>query len=236
MFFGRAASSPRKYDPERHYRQRKKLTWAEDIRSSPLYQLLLRMEAASERASKLRHQGWKSHVWPMAFRQQLRRLFANYDVRSNHGEAAVVHLYMLTAPTPMIPVCVWILSRLHHTPSLDELMLLRRSLSPQRRRHLAKALRRLKAWAALRQLAAENPNDEQIQRLATSPPSQRTFAERLKNFTSSVDQSRADEVHTPSKMDFWAADRRWQPSPPKSVEFIRRILRHIHQLVHWKAN
>jgi hypothetical protein len=136
----------------------------------------------------------------------------------------------------MIPVCVWIISRLNVVPNLVELMSLRRSLSPQRRRHLAKALRRLHAWAALRQLAAENPNDDRIQRIATAPPSPRTFAERLKNFTSAVDKSHAVEVHTPSQMDFWSADHRWQRSPPKSIEFIRRILRHIHQLVHWHAN
>jgi len=235
MLFRRGAASPRNFDPERVYR-RHNAAWSGDIRSNALYQLLLRMEAASEQAAKLQRHGWRNHAWPMSFRHELRRLFAEYDVRSNYGEVAIVHYYMLACPPAMIPVCVWIISRLGVAPNLSEIMSLRRSLSPQRRRHLAKALRRLKAWAALRQLAAENPNDHRIQRLATSPPSPRTFAERLKNFAETVDQSHAGDVHTPSQMEYWAVDRWWQRSPPKSIEFIRRILRHIHRLVHLNAN
>jgi hypothetical protein len=230
MLFRRRATSPRHYNLEREY------ALSGNTRSSSTYELLLRMEAASEEAARLYQHGWKHHAWPMIFRRRLRRLFAEQDFRWNHFEVATVHCYMLTCPPAMIPVCVWIISRLGVAPNLVELMSLRRSLSPQRRRHLAKALRRLKAWAALRQLAAENPNDDQIQRIATAPPSLRTFAERLKNFTSAVDKSHAEEVHTPSQMDFWAVDRGWQRSPPKSVELIRRILRHIQQLVHWHPN
>jgi len=148
----------------------------------------------------------------------------------------IVRAYMLDCPPAMLPICVWMIGRFRRGIPIHELASLRHSLSPSVRRHLAKTLRRLEAWSLLRVVAAENPNDDRIQWFATGRATHRPFSERLETFTAKLDDSHAGEVHTPSQMKFWASDRRWQRSPPKSVEYIRRILRHIQQLVHWNAN
>ena len=50
------------------------------------------------------------------------------------------------------------------------------------------------------------------------------FAERLDKFTRNVDDSHAGEVVTPSRMPFWALERSWDYTAPKSVVLIRRML------------
>jgi hypothetical protein len=63
--------------------------------------------------------------------------------------------------------------------------------------------------------------------------SRRSFTERLDNFTRNVDDSHADEVFTPSRMPFWALERSWEYTAPKSVVLIRRMLRRIRHWVRW---
>ena len=117
----------------------------------------------------------------------------------------------------MLPVCAWVFSRLSNRSNVFELKSLQRRMVPSTRRHLAKALRRLQAWPLLIELAAENPSDARIQWFAHAGLSQLSFAKRLERFAANVDDSQAGEVRTPSQMPFWAADRRWYRSPPKSA-------------------
>jgi hypothetical protein len=223
------------YSPIRPIRLRTPF-WAGDITKTYLFKFLKRMEATSLQAAALQKHDLKHRPWPLAFRRELREIFARYDSRANVGEMEIVRLYLLTCPPSMIPICVWMIGRFGGPMPLRELKSLRHSLSPQLRRHLAKALRRLSAWPLLREMAIENPNDDRIQWFATAPSTHRPFAERLNNFKSIIDHSHADEVRTPSQMPFWARDHRWYRTPPKSLEMMRRILRRIQQLVHRGAN
>jgi hypothetical protein len=40
-------------------------------------------------------------------------------------------------------------------------------------------------------------------------------------------------VSTSSRMPYWALERSWERSPPKSIVFIRRMLRRIRHWVRW---
>jgi hypothetical protein len=205
--------------------------WAGGITGSPFYNLLMRMEAAALEASKFNWAQQKRHAWPLRFRSELRKLFTEFDIRWNAGELEILQFYMIRCPFSMVPVCVWIFSRLSNRENIGELKSLRNRLPPSTRKHLAKALRRLQAWSLLGELAAENPHDGRIQWFAHAAPTQLSFARRLERFTASVDQSHATEVQTPSQMKYWDSGLVWQLTPPKSRELIRRILKHIHRLV-----
>ena len=205
--------------------------WAGGITMTPFYRLLMRMEAASLLASKLSRAEQKRHAWPLRFRRELRKLFIEFDIRMNAGELEILRFYMHRCPTTMLPVCAWVFSRLSNRSNVFELKSLQRRMVPSTRRHLAKAMRRLQAWPLLLELAAENSGDARIQWFAHAGPTQLSFAKRLERFAASMDDSQAGEVRTPSQMPFWAADRRWHRSPPKSAAFIRRVLRHIQRLV-----
>jgi hypothetical protein len=98
---------------------------------------------------------------------------------------------------------------------------------------VAKALRRAEAWALLDDMAEAYPLDPKIQWFATASIAHRPFHERLQNFARNVDESHAGEVFTPSRMPFWALDRSWERTPPKSREFIRRMLWRIRHWVRW---
>jgi hypothetical protein len=91
----------------------------------------------------------------------------------------------------------------------------------------------VEAWALLNEMAAAYPDDAKIQWYAGAPTTGRSFAKRLKRFTSGVDKSHADEVATPSRMPFWAIESFWTYTPPKSVAVIRRMLRRIQHWVRW---
>jgi hypothetical protein len=107
--------------------------------------------------------------------------------------------------------------------------------SPQIRKHVAKALRRAEAWVLLDDMARAFPSDAKVQWFACAnlPASKRSFAERLHNFAQHVDDSHVGEVYTPSRMPFWALERRWDRTAPKSVVLIRRMLRRIRHWVRW---
>lgn len=149
------------------------------------------------------------------------------------GHPAVFKLYLSNCPAEMVPLAIWLWGRCAHRFRLYGLAEFGDDSSPAVRKHVAKALRRLEAWAPLREMTAAYPDDAKIQWYATAPTTHRSFAERLKNFTSSVDDSHADEVVTPSSMPFWAVETFWSYTPPKSVFLIRRMLHRIRHWVRW---
>jgi hypothetical protein len=133
----------------------------------------------------------------------------------------------------MIAVCAWLMGEFSDRKYLYELTVFRHDPSLQIRRHVAKALRRLEAWSYLRDMAAANRSDVRIQWFATAPTIHAPFAQRLENYKRCVDGSQAGEVATPSRMPFWTGVRSWERTPPKSVAYIRRMLRRIRFWVRW---
>jgi hypothetical protein len=103
--------------------------------------------------------------------------------------------------------------------------------SPQVRKHVAKALRKLEAWTLLNEMAAANPDDAAVQWFAKSPTTQRSYPERLARFLDSVEGSSVPDTAGPSRMPYWSLHSPWQGRPAKSVEFIRTVLLHIRQLL-----
>jgi hypothetical protein len=110
---------------------------------------------------------------------------------------------------------------------------LRHDPSPQLRKHVAKALRRLEAWVWLDEMARANSDNPKIQNYSRSRITHRPFRERLSNYVQSVDDSHAGDVVTPSRMPYWAMEKSWEYTPPKSRDLIRRLLRRIRHWVRW---
>src|SRR4051812_41112664 len=68
--------------------------WAGGITKSPFYNLLAGMETASREAAKLNWPEQQRHVWLLRSRRELRNLFSEFDIRSNHGELEVLRFYL----------------------------------------------------------------------------------------------------------------------------------------------
>jgi hypothetical protein len=172
-------------------------------------------------------------TWLLPFRDELRGLLGGFDSRCDNGEVDVVRSYLLTCPRTMIAICVWLVGEFSDHKHLYELKTFRHDPSLQIRRHVAKALRRLEAWSYLREMAAADPDDARIQWFAKAPTSHSPFPERLRKYKRCVDDSHAGEVATPSRMPFWNGVSSWERTPPKSVAYIRRMLRRIRIYVRW---
>jgi hypothetical protein len=210
--------------------------WNRDIRKSPTFKLLQRLEAASVRMQEKAAGDIGNRFWLLPYRRELRRLLAGFDSRYDKAEIDVVRCYLLTCPPTMIAVCIWLLGEFSDRRHLHELKTFRHDPSPQIRRHVAKALRRLEAWSYLREMAAAYPGDARIKWYAAAPTTHAPFVERLRNFKRSVDDSRAADVATPSRMPFWTSVRFWERTPPKSAAYIRRMLRRIRFWVRREAS
>jgi hypothetical protein len=162
----------------------------------------------------------------MPYRARLRRAI-------QFGQLESIKLYLADCPTEMIPLGVWLWAQCADRFRLYGLSAFCNDRSPLVRKHVAKALRRLEAWALLEEMAAACPDDARIQWFAHAPISYRSFPERLKRFARNVDDTHASEVSTPSRMPYWALERSWDYTAPKSVDLIRRILRRIRHWVRW---
>jgi hypothetical protein len=179
-----------------------------------------------EREWRTSHNASTTVCWLLKYRQELRDSMECYYVPS-------IKYYISTCPAEMIPLSIWLWGQCANRFRLYGLSVFCHSSQPRVRRHVAKVLRRLEAWALLNEMAAAYPDDAKIQWYATAPTTPRTFAARLKKFTTNVDASHSDEVSTPSRMPFWASDSFWARTPPKSALLIRRMLRRIQHWVRW---
>jgi len=146
--------------------------------------------------------------------------------------AAAIRYYLADCPAEMTPLGVWLLGRCAERCRLYGLPEFGRHPSPVVRRHAARALRRLEAWSQLDELARQFPDDPRIQWYAHAPVIKRPHKQRLKSFLQSVDASHAAAAAGPSRMPLWFRKLDWVRRPPKSAAYIRRILRHIHRLIH----
>jgi hypothetical protein len=188
--------------------------------------LLDRIEAERRQLLEAAKCAPASMTWLLTYRADL-----HWAVQHSYLEP--IKLYLADCPEEMIPLGIWLWGKCADRFRLYGLSAFCHDPSPQVRRHVAKALRRLEAWSLLREMAAANPHDSRIQWYASAPTMHRPFAERLKDFTSNIDDSHADEVATPSAMPFWSSERAWERTPPKSVVLIRRMLRRIRHWVRW---
>jgi hypothetical protein len=229
----RALPEPRNYTPSNALWRR--WCWRRirrNIRKSPAFKLLQRIESASDQVRDKSDGDLGKRTWLLPFRHELRHILAGFDFRFD-GVVEVVRYYLLTCPRPMIAICIWLEGEFSDRTRLFDLKTFHKDPSPQIRRHVAKGLRRLEAWPLLRVMAAANPDDARIQWFANAPTAHAPFAERLRKYKQSVDDSHADEVATPSQMPLWMGVSTWERTPPKSVAYIRRMLRRIRFWVRW---
>jgi hypothetical protein len=168
------------------------------------------------------------HSWLLPYRGDLRRAI-------QHSRLEPIKLYLTRCPPDMVPVAIWLWGKCADRFRLYGLSGFCYYKSPTVRKHVAKALRRLEAWSLLDEMAAAFPDDQKIHWFASAPISHGPFEERLENFKRNVDDSHAGEAATPSRMPFWAAERVWDYTPPKSVALIRRMLQRIRHWVRWGA-
>jgi hypothetical protein len=215
---------PRDFSPTLRDRQRWAQTgWVSDQRTFKLLKRIESERAAAIKAAELRV---APHGWLLPYRDDLRWAI-------QHSRLETIKLYLTRCSPEMVPIAIWLWGKCADRFRLYGLSAFCYDGSPIVRKHVAKALRRLEAWSLLDEMAAAFPDDERIRWFATAPISHGPFAERLANFKRNVDDSHAGEVVTPSRMPFWAAERSWDFTPPKSVRLIRRMLRRIRRWVRW---
>ena len=181
-----------------------------------------------ERIEAERPEAPTTPAWLVKYRHDFRQVI------DNHAAASIL-LYLVKCPREMTPLGVWLLGKCGDRFDLHHLRDFCRDDSPQVRKHVAHALWRLDAWHLLAAMAQVWPADDAVQRFAAKanvPLDHRPFDERLKKYSRNVDQSQAIEAPSTSRMPYWALDPTWARTPPKSVAFIRRILRRIHRWVH----
>ncbi len=162
----------------------------------------------------------------LPYREDFRQLIA-------HQETIPVLQRYLRDGEPLIrSLAFWLLSK--HANRILLLGLENRCCdpSPQARKHLAKALRRLEAWPLLETMVAEHPEDAKVAWFARLTPIQKDYRDRLANYTSGIDQTHSTAAVGPSRMPLWFRDEYWGGVPPKSIEFMRELLRRIQTLVH----
>jgi hypothetical protein len=172
----------------------------------------------------------KRPTWLIPFRHELRWAI-------QLGSLPTVKRYARDGPAEMLPLALWLWGHCADRFRLYGLQHYSRDPSPQTRKQVAKALRRVEAWTLLTDMARVYPDDEKLQWFASASISRRPFRERLSSYVQSVDDSHAAAVATPSRMPFWALEESsWDYTPPKSVQLIRRMLRRIRHWVRWGAS
>jgi hypothetical protein len=128
-------------------------------------------------------------------------------------------------------IALWLLGRAHDRTVVSAVHLFSSARQKNVRREAVRALRRLEAWAELRQIE-EFDFDEQIRRIAT-PRESRAFSSRLEQFTRDVPTLAVDaprpEFRLLTDLNPVGSGR------PKSSDWIARLLRHIHFLVRGHA-
>jgi hypothetical protein len=207
--------------------------WAKRYQATSLFKLLKQIEAEREHRLQKPVGESQNYFWLLPFRARLRRIIAACKTHGQQGEAAAIRYYLAYCPPGMIPICVWLIGKCcdrFHSYPISEIC---RHQSAQYRKHIAKALKRLEEWWMLEDFARLYPDDATVQRIAAPTTTHRPFRQRLLQYSRLVDDSHAGEVATPSHMPYWARDDQWERTPPKSVLFIRRMLRRIQHLVRW---
>ncbi len=150
-----------------------------------------------------------------------------------HPQSVGVLQRSLNDINPLIrAIAVWLLSKHANRFMLLGIEDSRFDYSPMVRKRVARALRKLQARELLQEMADEYPDDETVQWFAIWKANPKTYQQRLENFVSTVDQTNAEPTYRPSRMPLWFRDEYWSGSPPKSIEYMRTLLKRIQALVH----
>jgi hypothetical protein len=88
-------------------------------------------------------------TWLLQFRKDFRKMIAD-------NTTAAIDWHLLTGDSALRPLFLWLLSKHADRFRLHRLDEYADDPSPEVRRHVAKALRRLEAWAQLREMALQN--------------------------------------------------------------------------------
>jgi hypothetical protein len=200
------------------------------------FRLLKTIEAACQEAVSKKWDSDAERNWLLPYRAPLRQIYSEFNPYYNSDEVAIIRWYMGGCPLEMLPICIWLVGRCADRFRLYGIAQYRHHPWPRVRIHVAKALRRSEAWTLLGDMASRYPDDARIQWYAHAANAHRPFTERLSKFTKGIDNSHAAEVVTPSRMPYWAIEKSWEYSPPKSVDMIRRMLRRIRHWVRWGIN
>lgn len=164
---------------------------------------------------------------------RLLRLRSDFRQIIQHAEsAAAVQRYQYNVNPLIRALAIWLLS--HHASRFNLLGIdnSRHDFSPLVRKRVARALRKLEARESLAEMAAEYPADEAVQRYASYTKHRKTYRQRLEKFVRSVGKREEILDHAGSRMPLWFRDEYWSGAPPKSIEYMRLLLRRIHSLVH----
>jgi len=196
------------------------------LREDQTIKLLRRIDADRKQRISTSGASEIDRTWLLPHRSSLRRIISR-------GRIIPLKIYLRDCPREMVPLCVWLWSECADRFRLCGLGSLRHDESPQVRKSVAKALRRLEAWSHLTEMAGNYPDDAKVQRFASAAKRRRPFPDRLKSYKLNIDDSHAGEVATPSSMPYWARDNSWDYTPPKSVHLIRRMLHRIRHWVRW---
>jgi hypothetical protein len=193
--------------------------------------LLRQVEAA--RVNRDSSGDWPSlnYDWLLSYRNEIRKVIDGRESES-------ILRYLAKCPRAMVPFGVWLLAKCSDRFRTNHLADFCRHPSPAVRKHVAHALWRLEAWHRLASMAKEWPEDEAVQRFAAKAVASiesRPFDERFNRYARHVNQSHAPDAAAASRMPYWALNPSWSRTPPKSVEFIRRMLQRIHRWVHGMA-
>jgi hypothetical protein len=191
-----------------------------------IYRLLVYIDAERRKLVAAADSERLEPTWLLRFRHAFRQIEAS-------GRVASIKRYLSICPPEMVPLCVWLIGRQVDRFRLWGLNHDWLHPSAQVRWQVAKALRRAEAWRLLEEMARRDPHNERLQIVALSPGQRRPFRERLRAYKRDVDDSHAGEVSTPSRMQYWANDQKWEYTPPKSRDLIRRMLRRIRHWVRW---
>jgi hypothetical protein len=174
-----------------------------------------------------------AHTWLLPFRDDFRHLID----QGNGDTIAAIQLFLRHSDSELRHVGIWLLSRFateKHLLRIDSYCFDR---SATVRKHVARALRRLKAWNLLVEMPEAYANDAWRQcfapELGPEASARRSFSERLRDFKRNVGDSHSGEVFTPSRMPYWSLYDPWEGKPPKTMWYIRRMLRRIRHLVRW---
>lgn len=173
---------------------------------------------------------------PGTVRSRLLALRGDFRQIMQHTESAPALQIYRHNINPMIrAIAIWLLSRHANRFVLLGIEERRDDFSPMVRKRVARALRRLEARELLAEMADAYPEDVAVQWYAHFQPNPKTYSQRLENFVNSVGRNQATPVVEKTRMPLWFRDEYWSGTPPKSLEYIRTLLKRIHSLVHGKS-
>jgi len=129
-------------------------------------------------------------------------------------------------------LAIWLLGRIGNRYTTSLISALRDDPDVCIRKEVVRALRRLRAWAVLREIAVSE-NDPVVRRLATrAEVPRRDFSERMAKFLDNeIDNVAQADGTAPGVRPLYMNTAIGEGTPPKSRWYMRLVLEHIRWLV-----